>query len=70
MSKRILVVDDEPNIVMSLEFLMKREGFEVEVARNQMTSPVWMVIASSGTSVIARPKRSTSYTSEDLPCRN
>ncbi|MCB2055754.1 MAG: response regulator [Geminicoccaceae bacterium] len=34
MSKRILVVDDEPNIVMSLEFLMKREGFEVEVARN------------------------------------
>ena len=34
MSKRILVVDDEPNIVMSLEFLMRRAGFEVEVARN------------------------------------
>ncbi len=32
MSKRILIVDDEPNIVMSLEFLMKREGFEVAVA--------------------------------------
>ncbi len=31
-SKRILIVDDEPNIVISLEFLMKREGFEVEVA--------------------------------------
>ncbi|HET6468959.1 MAG TPA: response regulator [Geminicoccaceae bacterium] len=34
MPKRVLVVDDEPNIVMSLEFLMKRAGFEVQVARN------------------------------------
>jgi DNA-binding response OmpR family regulator len=34
MPKRVLVVDDEPNIVMSLEFLMKRAGFEVMVARN------------------------------------
>jgi DNA-binding response OmpR family regulator len=33
-SKRVLVVDDEPNIVMSLEFLMTRAGFEVSVARN------------------------------------
>ncbi|HKA92055.1 MAG TPA: response regulator [Haliangiales bacterium] len=32
MGKRILIVDDEPNIVVSLEFLMKRAGFEVEVA--------------------------------------
>jgi DNA-binding response OmpR family regulator len=32
MAKRILIVDDEPNIVVSLEFLMKREGFEVAVA--------------------------------------
>jgi len=32
MGKRILIVDDEPNIVVSLEFLMRREGFEVEVA--------------------------------------
>jgi DNA-binding response OmpR family regulator len=31
-SKRILIVDDEPNIVISLEFLMKREGFEAEIA--------------------------------------
>ena len=31
---RVLVVDDEPNIVMSLEFLMTRAGFAVEVARN------------------------------------
>jgi two-component system, OmpR family, alkaline phosphatase synthesis response regulator PhoP len=34
MSKRVLVLDDEPNIVMSLEFLMRRAGFEVAVARN------------------------------------
>ncbi len=32
MTKRILIVDDEPNIVISLEFLMKREGFAVEIA--------------------------------------
>jgi two-component system, OmpR family, alkaline phosphatase synthesis response regulator PhoP len=32
MAKRVLVVDDEPNIVMSLRFLMEREGFAVEVA--------------------------------------
>ena len=34
MSKRILIVDDEPNIVISLEFLMMREGHEVHVARD------------------------------------
>ena len=28
----VLIVDDEPNIVISLEFLMKKEGFEVAVA--------------------------------------
>lgn len=32
MSKRVLIVDDEPNIVISLEFLVKRQGYEVEVA--------------------------------------
>ncbi|SRR6266536_3381477 len=32
MGKRILIVDDEPNIVVSLEYLMKREGFETTVA--------------------------------------
>lgn len=32
MTKRILIADDEPNIVISLEFLMKRAGFEIEVA--------------------------------------
>jgi DNA-binding response OmpR family regulator len=34
MARRVLVVDDEPNIVLSLEFLMRRAGFEVEVARD------------------------------------
>lgn len=32
--KKILVVDDDPYILMSLEFLMKKEGFDVKVARN------------------------------------
>ncbi|MCP1674757.1 DNA-binding response OmpR family regulator [Natronocella acetinitrilica] len=34
MSKRILIADDEPNIVLSLEFLMKRCGYEVLTADN------------------------------------
>jgi DNA-binding response OmpR family regulator len=34
MSKQVLIVDDEPNIVISLEFLLLREGFEVRVARD------------------------------------
>lgn len=32
MTRRILIVDDEPNIVISLEYLMRREGYEVAVA--------------------------------------
>lgn len=32
MGKKILIADDEPNIVVSLEFLMKREGYDVTVA--------------------------------------
>lgn len=32
MTKKILIADDEPNIVISLEFLMKKEGFQVAVA--------------------------------------
>jgi DNA-binding response OmpR family regulator len=34
MSQKILVADDEPNIVISLEYLMKREGYTVFVARD------------------------------------
>ena len=32
--KNILIVDDEPNILMSLEFLMKKEGYNVFIARD------------------------------------
>lgn len=31
---QILIVDDEPNIVMSLEFLMRKNGYQVGIARN------------------------------------
>lgn len=34
MAKKVLIADDEPNIVLSLEFLMKKAGFEVAVARD------------------------------------
>lgn len=34
MTHRILIADDEPNILISLEYLMKREGFDVSVARD------------------------------------
>ena len=34
MSRRILIVDDEPNIVTSLEFLMRESSYEVRVARD------------------------------------
>lgn len=32
MTRTVLVVDDEPHIVRSLEFLMGRAGYEVRVA--------------------------------------
>lgn len=34
MTSKILIADDEPNIVISLEFLLKREGYEVVVAHD------------------------------------
>ena len=34
MAKKILIADDEPNIVISLEFLLRREGYEVVVAQD------------------------------------
>jgi DNA-binding response OmpR family regulator len=34
MAARILIVDDEPNIVLSLEFLLRKEGYEVATAPN------------------------------------
>ena len=32
--KKILIADDEPNIVTALEFLLQRNGYEVLIARN------------------------------------
>ena len=34
MPARVLIVDDEPNIVVSLQFLMRKGGFETSVARD------------------------------------
>ncbi len=34
MPRKVLIVDDEPNIVVSLQFLMKKAGFETAVARD------------------------------------
>ena len=34
MASKVLIVDDEPNIVLSLEFLMKQQGYETRVARD------------------------------------
>jgi len=34
MAKKILIADDEPNIVTALEFLLGRAGYEVSIARN------------------------------------
>ncbi|MEZ4837772.1 response regulator transcription factor [Flavobacterium sp.] len=32
--KKILLVDDEPNIIMSLEYTFKKQNFEVFIARD------------------------------------
>jgi DNA-binding response OmpR family regulator len=34
MGKKILIADDEPNIVVSLEFLMRQKGYDVKVVHN------------------------------------
>ena len=34
MTHKVLIADDEPNIVISLEYLMKRAGYQVIVARD------------------------------------
>lgn len=33
-TKKILIVDDDPNILLSLEFLMRKSGYDVLIARN------------------------------------
>jgi DNA-binding response OmpR family regulator len=34
MTKRVLIADDEENIVTALEFLLQRRGYETRVAKN------------------------------------
>ncbi|MGV8967248.1 MAG: response regulator transcription factor [Cellulomonas sp.] len=34
MPRKVLIVDDEPNIVVSLQFLMKRAGYATAIARD------------------------------------
>jgi two-component system, OmpR family, alkaline phosphatase synthesis response regulator PhoP len=34
MARKILIVDDEPNIVVPLEFLMEQKGYEVMIAQS------------------------------------
>jgi len=34
MGTKVLIADDEPNIVVSLSFMMRREGYDVVVARD------------------------------------
>ncbi len=36
--KSILIIDDEPHILIALEFLMKRSGYEIQVARDGETA--------------------------------
>jgi DNA-binding response OmpR family regulator len=32
MGKKVLIVDDEPNIVAALEYLLQRKGYEIRIA--------------------------------------
>ena len=34
MTKKVLIADDEPNIVISLEFLLEHNGYDVRVAHD------------------------------------
>ena len=34
MSLKVMIVDDDPSIVVALEFLMEQNGYEVQVARS------------------------------------
>ncbi len=34
MTKTVLIADDEPSIVVSLEYLLERDGYQVRIARD------------------------------------
>ena len=50
MGKKVLIADDEPNIVVSLEFLMKQNGYVVRVVTNG--EEVLQVVADFGPDLI------------------
>ena len=43
MAKRVLIVDDERNIVTALEFLLDLNGYEVKVARDGEEALIYVV---------------------------
>jgi DNA-binding response OmpR family regulator len=43
MAKRVLIVDDERNIVTALEFLMELNGYEVKTARDGEEALIYVV---------------------------
>src|SRR6266542_1963007 len=43
MAKRVLIVDDERNIVTALEFLMELNGYQVKVARDGEEALIYVV---------------------------
>ena len=50
MKRKILIVDDEPNIVMSLEYAFKKQNFEVFIARD--SSEVFEILKGEITDAI------------------
>lgn len=59
MPPSVLVVDDEPNIVLSLEFLLKQVGYDVRVARDGEQALASMAEAKPGLVLldVMMPKR-------------
>jgi DNA-binding response OmpR family regulator len=72
MAHKILIVDDEPNIIISLEFLMKKEGFEVAVAV-PMATKHWQKLPALVPDLmlldVMMPKKSGFEVCEALACR-
>ena len=54
MAKKVLIVDDEPNIVASLEFLLRQSGYEVHVAAPNLVLLNVMMPEKSGYDVCQR----------------
>jgi DNA-binding NtrC family response regulator len=62
-TNRILIVDDEPNIVISLEYLLKKEGFEVK-RRHRRRSGL-----APGRRVPSRPDAAGCHDAEEVRLR-